>query len=187
MTTETESDRFSVELRVYCKNAAVCRRSFHPDAVYWVPSYQRAGVCLNCDIHIGCALDIAEASDEECPVCYDPMPLGVKWNHECRHRFCPACFIQMMWGIPRPTYETYECPGNDAGAWGGNCYLHDDGRRVYEFPEGTFVLSADGGQPVRQPDAPEDETDEPEDDDEEVGMRESCPICVRTRSTRATP
>ena len=103
----------------------------------------------------------------------------------------PACFSRMLWGRPRTTYETYTCRFDSGGAGAGTCYLHDDGSRVYEFPEGTFALSAAGGEPVNRPDEqhdePEegDEDDEDDDDEAEVGIRKTCPICVRDLSFRS--
>lgn len=173
--------RFSVERRLYCKNAPVCRESYHPNYVDGVPSYLRAGLCINCDVCIRGALDIAEVTDEECPVCYAPMPLGVKWHPECLHRFCPACFFQMLWGRPRPTYETYYCrfQSERSGTDSFVCYLHDDGSMVLELPEDTVVIPADGGPaPVTQ--QPEDD-----DEDEEPEVRQSCPICLRRLSGQA--
>lgn len=53
------------------------------------------------------------------------MLLGVKWNADaCKHRFCPACTHQMLFGMPRPTYESYQSRVGD------HVELHDDGRMV---------------------------------------------------------
>jgi len=61
------------------------------------------GLCAACDVAIGHALDIVETM-EECPVCYEPMHHGVKWNADaCRHRFCPACTHRMVFGKPQQT------------------------------------------------------------------------------------
>jgi hypothetical protein len=74
-----------------------------------------------CDDVIGYPLDI-EVTDAECPVCYEPMRLGVKWNaDECTHRFCPSCTHRMLFGMPRPTYELYQTYLGDF------VKIHDDG------------------------------------------------------------
>ena len=50
------------------------------------------------------AADEALRSALECPVCYEPMHHGVKWNADaCVHRFCPACTHRMVFGKPQQT------------------------------------------------------------------------------------
>ena len=120
--------RLSLARRVQCANFAVCRRSAFAGSysITLSTGTQRLlpnGICPRCDDVVGYALDIAEASDEECAVCYAPMPLGVKWNAEtCTHRFCPSCTHQMLFGLPRPTYESYQSYTGDY------VRVHDDGR-----------------------------------------------------------
>ena len=162
----------ALESRVGCKNAAVCRQSIVAPAALMLPSYAARGVCVNCDVSGGHALDIV-ASTDECPVCYEPMELGVKWNaNSCVHRFCPACFHQMMWGAPRPPYEKVDVYRGDGYNGGWRVVLvHDDGRAESEDED---VEDEDVESPI--PDDVEDS-----DDDAPFGERETCPICARPR------
>ena len=129
----------SIAGRVQCKNVAVCRMSAYADlyGVYaeraeadcetsgrgvLIGRMEPTRMCQRCQFIIGYELDIVEAGGEECAVCFRPMLLGVKWNAEaCRHRFCPACTHQMLFGMPRPTYESYQ------SRLGDHVELHDDG------------------------------------------------------------
>ena len=136
--------RISVAGRIQCKNVAVCRMSAYADSygVYaeraegaeadgetpprlvLIGRMEPTGLCPSCQYKIGYELDIV-AVEEECAVCLRPMLLGVKWNADaCRHRFCPACTHQMLFGMPRPTYESYQSRLGDL------VELHDDGRMV---------------------------------------------------------
>lgn len=89
----TNRDPFSLDGRVYCKNAAVCRKtpSTRESAIHGAPSYLARGLCMNCDIVIGNALDIvkcARLSDTqavECPVCYEPMILSCQMECGLAH------------------------------------------------------------------------------------------------------
>jgi hypothetical protein len=133
--------RISISGRVQCKNVAVCRMSAYQD-LYGVfdegadaetprrgaliGMMEPTGLCPRCLYAVGYELDIVEVErDEECAVCLRPMLIGVKWNADpCQHRFCPACSYQMLFGMPRPTYESYQSrPGH-------HVELHDDGRMV---------------------------------------------------------
>jgi hypothetical protein len=145
--------RVGVEGRVRCLNAAVCRRSAHADSyavscIGTTPLTEREraaecdlmqrrlpiGICPRCDDLIGHALDIVavEVADEVCAVCLNPMRLGVKWT-TCQHRFCPACSHHMLFGMPRPTFESYQTRAGDY------VELHDDGRMVSGVDD-TFIL-----------------------------------------------
>jgi len=134
--------RISIAGRVQCKNVAVCRMSAYADlyGVYaegaeadgetpgrgvLIGRMEPTRMCPRCQFTIGYELDIVEAGGEECAVCFRPMLLGVKWNADaCRHRFCPACTHRMLFGMPRPTYESYQSRLGDL------VELHDDGRMV---------------------------------------------------------
>ena len=156
--------------RVCCKNAAVCRRSIVAPAALMLPSYAARGLCLHCDIKGGHELDIV-ASTEECPVCYEPMELGVKWNADsCAHRFCAACFHQMIWGRPRPPYEHVDVCRADTGGW-GYALIHDDGQLV----DYCSAERDDAESPIAHDSA--DSADS--DDDAAFGERGTCPICAR--------
>jgi Zn ribbon nucleic-acid-binding protein len=134
--------RLSVAGRIQCKNVAVCRMSAYADlyGVYaegaeadgetpgrgvLIGLMEPTRLCTRCHYAVGYELDIVEAGGEECAVCFRPMLLGVKWNADaCKHRFCPACTHQMLFGMPRPTYESYQSRVGD------HVELHDDGRMV---------------------------------------------------------
>jgi hypothetical protein len=165
----------SLESRVRCKNAAVCRNSFvaTAPALMNYASYATRGVCADCYVFAGGhTLDIV-ASIDECPVCYEPMEWGVKWNADsCKHRFCPACFYQMLYGRPRPPYECVDVSyayhdGEDVEYTCGYALIHDDGRtqitpgNIHEF-DGPIPDEADTGEP---------------DDGAPFGKRTTCPIC----------
>ena len=128
--------------RVECKNAAVCRRSAYEDSysAFLGGAMHRLvsnGMCPICDDVIGYALDI-EASDAECPVCYGPMGLGVKWNADaCTHRFCPSCTHRMLFGMPRPTYELYQTYLGDF------VKIHGDGSIARASVDDTFPVLGD--------------------------------------------
>jgi len=118
--------RSRIRGRVQCQNAAVCRRSAYAGS-YSVPlggamhRLAANGMCPMCDDVIGYALDI-EATEAECPVCYEPMRLGVKWNADaCAHRFCPSCSHRMLFGTPRPSCELFQTYLGDFVS------IHDDG------------------------------------------------------------
>ena len=142
--------RVGTDGRVRCANAAVCRMSAYADS-YRVYSecdcqpgallgrMEPTGICPRCHYAVGYALDIAECDgDEECSVCLRPMHLGVKWPADaCQHRFCPACSHQMLFGLPRPTHESYQT------RLGGHVELHDDGRMVSSVDD-TFALGDAG-------------------------------------------
>jgi hypothetical protein len=118
----------SLDRRVQCANFAVCRRSACAGSysIALATGMQRllpTGICPRCDDVVGYALDIVDDLHAECPVCYEPMTLGVKWNGDtCTHRFCPSCTHQTLFGLPRPTYELYQSHA------GGYVRVHDDGR-----------------------------------------------------------
>jgi hypothetical protein len=130
-----------VASRVRCKNAAVCRSSIVAPAEFMHP-YLVSGLCMNCDV-TGHVLDIV-ASADECPVCYEPMELGVKWNADsCMHRFCPARFHQMLYGRPRAPYEhvaVWRGPG--ANKW-GYVMIHDDGSTTAERDDSENPMTDD--------------------------------------------
>ena len=123
-----------------CANFAVCRRSAYAGS-YSIPlctgAMQRLlpnGICPRCDDVIGYALSI-ERTAGECPVCYGPMILGVKWSAEtCTHRFCPSCTHRMLFGTPRPTHESYQSYAGDF------VEMHDDGRMAVSTIDDTFLF-----------------------------------------------
>ena len=90
--------------RIFCKNAAVCRQSIPANQFHYAPSFSGESLCLGCYGSLCRALDIVECADE-CPACYQPMTLGVKAG-SCTHRVCPWCAHFILFGEPRPTYES---------------------------------------------------------------------------------
>ena len=71
---------------VPCKNAAVC------DAEEAAPHLQHKGICINCDMFFGKALDFV-AAHLACPVCLNEVATGIKFpGCPAGHMFCVACF-----------------------------------------------------------------------------------------------
>jgi hypothetical protein len=171
--------------RVFCKNAAVCRQSIPANQFHYAPSFFGESLCLGCYGSLCRALDIVECADE-CPACYQPMTLGVKAG-SCTHRVCPWCAHFILFGEPRPTYESFGTSHNPRdpclhGDDRGRVHIHDDGRTTYEFLSGSFIMRPEDDGPVKQPDV--DSEDENSDDSESYFTYTGCPICARMQAAR---